>query len=128
MRFSNKVALVTGGAQGIGAGICEMLAQQGAYDIRYHRAVAAKEIAARPFSAAVDRGDVALLDGPWVDAYLDEVCAFPSKYVHDDQVDPGGIAMAWLPWLARLNSGVKVKVGAETRPERDRRDPVRSQR
>lgn len=30
MRFSGKTALVTGGAKGIGAGICKMLVQQGA--------------------------------------------------------------------------------------------------
>jgi predicted phage terminase large subunit-like protein len=45
-----------------------------------------KETRARPFSVQCEAGNVYLLAGEWVDAWLDEVCAFPNG-VNDDQVD-----------------------------------------
>lgn len=42
---------------------------------------------AYPFSAACEQGKVWLAAGPWVKPYLAELVAFPSKGVHDDQVD-----------------------------------------
>lgn len=39
-----------------------------------------------PFNAACERGDVKLVAGPWVDAFLDELAMFPNGS-HDDQVD-----------------------------------------
>jgi predicted phage terminase large subunit-like protein len=49
-------------------------------------ATQAKELAAGPFSAAVEGGRVVLMRGDWNEAYLAEHEAFPSK-AHDDQVD-----------------------------------------
>lgn len=42
---------------------------------------------ARPLSSAAQAGNVKLVRGPWVGAFLDEVHAFPTEGVHDDQVD-----------------------------------------
>jgi predicted phage terminase large subunit-like protein len=39
-----------------------------------------------PFSAAVEQRRVKLVAGPWNEAFLDELCAFPAVR-HDDQVD-----------------------------------------
>jgi predicted phage terminase large subunit-like protein len=42
---------------------------------------------AHPFSAACERGQVFLAQGPWLKAYLAELVQFPARGVHDDQVD-----------------------------------------
>jgi predicted phage terminase large subunit-like protein len=41
---------------------------------------------AAPFSSAVAAGNVYLLNGTWITAFLDELEAFPMG-AHDDQVD-----------------------------------------
>lgn len=41
---------------------------------------------AEPFKAQAQAGNVRLVAGKWTDAYLDELCAFPTGR-HDDQVD-----------------------------------------
>jgi predicted phage terminase large subunit-like protein len=45
-----------------------------------------KATRARPASAQAEAGNVKLVRGPWNEAFLDEVCAFPSG-AFDDQVD-----------------------------------------
>jgi len=45
-----------------------------------------KVVYAKPFAVRVDAGDVWLLDGEWVTAFLAEFCLFPHGK-HDDQVD-----------------------------------------
>jgi len=45
-----------------------------------------KFIRSGPFNAACERGDVKIVNGPWVEAFLDELAAFPNGS-HDDQVD-----------------------------------------
>jgi predicted phage terminase large subunit-like protein len=45
-----------------------------------------KATRARPASAQSEAGNVKLVRGPWNEAFLDEVCAFPSG-AFDDQVD-----------------------------------------
>mgnify|MGYP000040799472 CR=1 FL=1 len=45
-----------------------------------------KETRARPFRSQVEAGNVYLVRGPWNEAFLAELEAFPNA-VHDDQVD-----------------------------------------
>jgi len=45
-----------------------------------------KATRARPASAQAEAGNVKLLRGPWNEAFLDEICAFPNA-AFDDQVD-----------------------------------------
>jgi predicted phage terminase large subunit-like protein len=42
---------------------------------------------AKPLSAAAQAGNVKIVRGPWATAFLDEIHAFPTEGVHDDQVD-----------------------------------------
>lgn len=46
-----------------------------------------KVVRAKPFSAACKNGNVKLLSAPWNSAYMWELEMFPSKDVHDDQMD-----------------------------------------
>jgi predicted phage terminase large subunit-like protein len=57
-----------------------------------------KQERAEPFAAQVEAGNVRLVVGPWVRAWLDELRAFPTGK-HDDQVDAssGGFAEAAAP-------------------------------
>lgn len=41
---------------------------------------------AKPFSSQAEAGNIYLLDGPWIEAFLDELEIFPDG-AHDDQVD-----------------------------------------
>lgn len=45
-----------------------------------------KEVRASPFAAQCEAGNVKLVDGPWVQAFLDEITVFPFGK-HDDQTD-----------------------------------------
>ncbi len=50
------------------------------------RETGSKVVRAQPFAAACEGGRVKLVRGPWVEAFLDEICAFPDG-ANDDQVD-----------------------------------------
>lgn len=50
-----------------------------------------KERRADPFAAQCEHGMVKLVEGPWNQAFIDELCAFPNG-AHDDQVDAASAA------------------------------------
>lgn len=47
---------------------------------------------ARGLASAAEAGNVRLVRGPWNKAFLDEIDMFPTKGVHDDQVDAAALA------------------------------------
>jgi predicted phage terminase large subunit-like protein len=69
------------------------------FDVRPIRPTGNKVLRAGPFSAAAERGDVELVEGPWIEAFLDELCPFPDV-PHDDQVDATSGAHARLTHAA----------------------------
>lgn len=46
-----------------------------------------KTIRAQPLSAAASRGDIKVLNRPWLNAFISELELFPNTGAHDDQVD-----------------------------------------
>lgn len=64
-----------------------LVASLAGYDVRTKRPTKAKEIRAAPFSAQCQAGNVKVVRAPWNDDWFDELEGFPSKDVHDDQVD-----------------------------------------
>jgi predicted phage terminase large subunit-like protein len=57
------------------------------FDVKGEPATGAKEVRARALAAQWDAENVYLVRGPWNAAFVEELHAFPSKGVHDDQVD-----------------------------------------
>jgi len=57
------------------------------FEVHGMRVSGSKEVRARPMAAQAALGHVKLLRGAWNTEFLDEVCAFPTEGVHDDQVD-----------------------------------------
>ncbi len=62
-----------------------------------------KEVRANPLSSQAEAGNIKLVRGPWINAFLDELEAFPNG-AHDDQVDAASGALSdltsasrWLP-------------------------------
>lgn len=56
------------------------------YSFRGERSTGSKEARAGPVSSAAEAGNVKLVEGPWINDFLDEAENFPSGG-HDDQVD-----------------------------------------
>jgi predicted phage terminase large subunit-like protein len=56
------------------------------FDFRGDKKGAKKSEYWRPLSAAAEAGNVKLLRGPWINAFLDEAEAAPNG-AHDDQLD-----------------------------------------
>lgn len=74
------------------------------FDYRGEPVSGDKALRARPFSVQVDAGNVRLLEGAWVQDYIDELMLFPSGR-HDDQVDGSSTAfndLALGPGEARM--------------------------
>lgn len=51
------------------------------------RVTGPKEVRANPLSSAAEAGNVFLVQGPWVNDFLDELVTFPNEGAHDDMVD-----------------------------------------
>jgi predicted phage terminase large subunit-like protein len=56
------------------------------YTYRGDKVTGSKEIRANPVSSQAEAGNIELLQGPWIGAWLDEISVFPNGE-HDDQVD-----------------------------------------
>jgi predicted phage terminase large subunit-like protein len=56
------------------------------YTFRADRVTGPKEVRADPVSSAAEAGNIKIVNGAWVNDYLDELEAFPEGS-HDDQVD-----------------------------------------
>jgi predicted phage terminase large subunit-like protein len=61
------------------------------YRVSTEREEGTKENRADPFAAQCEHGMVRLVEGPWNQAFVEELCAFPSG-AHDDQVDAASAA------------------------------------
>ncbi|GBG03909.1 terminase [Azospira sp. I13] len=76
------------------------------FDVRASRPDADKEVRARPVSAQAEAGNIKLVRGPWNEALLNELEAFP-KGKHDDQVDALSGGFNWLE-----SSNIQQSAGA----------------
>lgn len=56
------------------------------FNFRSFKNTGDKEVRANPVSAAAEMGNIAIVNGPWLIEFLDEIEAFPHGS-HDDQVD-----------------------------------------
>jgi predicted phage terminase large subunit-like protein len=56
------------------------------YDVKTVRPTGDKETRAKPSAVQCEAGNVYLVEGPWNEAFLDELCTFPGG-ANDDQVD-----------------------------------------
>ena len=56
------------------------------YAFKGHRTTGSKEMRAAPYASAAEAGNVKLVQGSWIRAYLDELSEYPYG-AHDDQVD-----------------------------------------
>jgi predicted phage terminase large subunit-like protein len=57
------------------------------WNFRGVRSTGKKEERAGPVSSQCEAGNVTVVRGKWNATFLDEICAFPTEGVHDDQVD-----------------------------------------
>lgn len=72
------------------------------YSVRAEPATGDKLTRAKPLASQAYAGNVRLVRGPWIQAWLDELVAFPTKGVNDDQVDATSGAFNH---LARFKTG-----------------------
>lgn len=70
------------------------IAMLAGYVVRAERETGSKEVRAEPYAAQCEAGNVYLVEGPWNEAYIDEMCSFPAG--HDDQVDASSGAFNYL--------------------------------
>jgi len=63
-----------------------IIAENAGYVISADRETGEKAVRAEPFAAQCEAGNVYLVKGDWNDAFIDELCGFPSV-AHDDQLD-----------------------------------------
>ena len=75
------------------------------YAVFGDRSTGPKEARANVFSAALYNGMVRLVRAPWNKPFVTECCLFPTKGVHDDQVDATSGAISKLPRAKRWKNG-----------------------
>jgi len=79
------------------------------FTYRAQRSTGSKENRANPFSAAAERKNVFLVEGDWINAFLDEAEVFPEGD-HDDQVDVCSRGVVILNSTGSLDQGIGAAV------------------
>ncbi len=74
------------------------------WDVKAVLESGSKEVRATPVEAQAEAGNIKLVNGPWVAAFLDEIAEFPNAK-HDDQVDGLSGAFAELVTGSTYNLG-----------------------
>lgn len=74
------------------------------WDVKAALESGSKEVRATPVEAQAEAGNIKLVNGPWVAAFLDEIAEFPNAK-HDDQVDALSGAFAELVTGSTYNLG-----------------------
>lgn len=74
------------------------------WDVKAALESGSKEIRATPVEAQAEAGNIKLVNGPWVAAFLEEIAEFPNAK-HDDQVDALSGAFAELVTGSTYNLG-----------------------
>ena len=88
------------------------------FAFRGTRMTGSKEVRAAPVSSTAEAGNVKLISGMWIGAFVDEFEAFPNG-AHDDQVDAVCGAVSTLARGAGLRPGDKAIVAREPSMWRD---------
>lgn len=78
------------------------------YDFSFSPESGSKEDRARPLAAQGGAGNIAIVRGPWNDAFINECCIFPNGKLKD-QVDAASRGFAWLV----MNEPADVGAGPE---------------
>jgi len=73
------------------------------YAFRGDKVTGSKEIRANPLSSSAEAGNVKLIKGRWNSPWLNEVCAFYTEGVHDDQVDSASGAHNRLSFTGKVS-------------------------
>jgi predicted phage terminase large subunit-like protein len=81
------------------------------YTVTAERATGDKVARAGPFASQVKAGNVRLVRGPWNEAFLRELHAFPTKGAADDQVDAAAHAYNQLALHHVSFTPVRVRMG-----------------
>jgi predicted phage terminase large subunit-like protein len=76
------------------------------YDVKGVPSTGSKEVRANPVAAQAGAGNVKLVRGPWINAFLDEAELFPLG-THDDQIDAVSGAFSDLTGFAELGKDVE---------------------
>jgi predicted phage terminase large subunit-like protein len=77
-------------------------------NVRAVRPTGSKITRAQPLSAQAEHGNIRLVRGPWLDAFVRELESFPEGE-HDDQVDAASGAFAWLQTVPAPYTSSRVR-------------------
>lgn len=84
------------------------------YDVRFSTETGSKEIRALGLSAQAEAGNVYLVDGLWVEAFLSEICVFPMSAIKD-QVDAS--SRAFMELTSMTNNSLFAEAPEIIEPE-----------
>lgn len=91
----------------------DIMSELAGYSVTKEPQSGSKELRAEPFASQVEAGNVDILEGPWNQAFVDEMRFFP-RGTFKDQIDAASSAFNLLMKKVKYHSDVDLTVGGET--------------
>lgn len=90
----------------------DIVSELAGYRVKKEPQSGSKELRAEPFSAQVEAGNIDIIEGPWNQAFLNELRFFP-RGTYKDQVDAASSAFNFLSKKVRTTSGGALSISGE---------------